>query len=132
MDHNEAITPTVQLGGRMWPLRMTHRVLMLFSSATRLSMDQLQYQVGRYDYMVLLLWLMCHAEDPQLKKEKFEDWLDDLGIKGVIPLLNQVGEAMQAAFPSEEEAEAEDADSEDTEDDAAEDPTETEAISPQA
>lgn len=132
MDHNEAITPTVQLGGRMWPLRMTHKVLMLFSSATRLSMDQLQYQVGRYDYMVLLLWLMCHAQDPQLKKEKFEGWLDDLGIKGVIPLLSQVGEAMQAAFPSEEEAEAEDADSEDTEDDAAEDPTETGAISPEA
>ena len=116
----------------MWPLRMTHKVLMLFSSATRLSMDQLQYQVGRYDYMVLLLWLMCHAQDPQLKKEKFEGWLDDLGIKGVIPLLSQVGEAMQAAFPSEEEAEAEDADSEDTEDDAAEDPTETGAISPEA
>ena len=132
MDHNEAITPTVQLGGRMWPLRMTHRVLMLFSSATKLSMDQLQYQVGRYDYMVLLLWLMCHAEDPQLKKEKFEGWLDDLGIKGVIPLLSSVGEAMQAAFPSEEEAEAEDADSEDAEDDEAEDPTEAGAISPKA
>ena len=132
MDHQEVITPTVQLGGRMWPLRMTHKVMMLFSSATRVSMDQLQYQIGRYDYMVLLLWLMCHAEDPQLKKEKFEGWLDDLGIKGVVPLLSQVGEAMQAAFPSEEEAEAEDADSEDTEDDAAEDPTETGAISPEA
>ena len=132
MDHQEVITPTVQLGGRMWPLRMTHKVMMLFSSATRVSMDQLQYQIGRYDYMVLLLWLMCHAEDPQLKKEKFEGWLDDLGIKGVVPLLNQVGEAMQAAFPSEEETEAEDADSEDTEDDAAEGPTETGVISPEA
>ena len=128
----ENLTPTVQLGGRMWPLRMTHRVLMLFSSATRLSMDQLQYQIGRYDYMVLLLWLMCQAQDPQLKKEKFEGWLDELGVKGVIPLLNQVGEAMQAAFPSEEEAAAEDADSEDAEDDEAEDPTEAGAISPEA
>lgn len=132
MDHNEAITPTVQLGGRMWPLRMTHRVLMLFSSATRLSMDQLQYQIGRYDYMVLLLWLMCQAQDPQLKKEKFEGWLDELGVKGVIPLLSQVGDAMQAAFPSEEETEAEEADSEDAEDDEAEDPTENGAISPEA
>ena len=132
MDHQEVITPTVQLGGRMWPLRMTHRVLMLFSSATRLSMDQLQYQIGRYDYMVLLLWLMCQAQDPQLKKEKFEGWLDELGVKGVIPLLSQVGEAMQAAFPSEEETEAEDADSEDAEDDEAEDPTEAGAISPEA
>lgn len=132
MDHQEAITPSVQLGGRMWPLRMTHKVMMLFSSATRVSMDQLQYQIGRYDYMVLLLWLMCHLEDPQLKKEKFEGWLDDLGIKGVVPLLSQVGEAMQAAFPSEEEAEAENADGEDSEDDEDEDPTEPGVISPEA
>lgn len=132
MDHNEAITPTVQLGGRMWPIRMTHRVLMLFSSATKMSMDQLQYQIGRYDYMVLLLWLMLQEQDPQLKRAKFEGWLDDLGVKGVIPLLSSVGEAMQAAFPSEEETEAEEADSEDAEDDEAEDPTETGAISPEA
>ena len=99
----ENLTPTVQLGGRMWPLRMTHRVLMLFSSVTKMSMDQMQYQIGRYDYMVLLLWLMLQAADPQLKREKFEGWLDDLGVAGVIPLLNKVGEAMQAAFPSEED-----------------------------
>ena len=99
----ETLTPTIQLGGRMWPLRMTHRILMLFSSATKMSMDQMQYQIGRYDYMVLLLWLMLQAADPQLKKDKFEGWLDDLGVKGVIPLLTKVGEAMQAAFPSEED-----------------------------
>ena len=108
---NETLTPTVQLGGRMWPLRMTHRVLMLFSSATKLSMDQLQYQVGRYDYMVLLLWLMLQAADPQLKKDKFEGWLDDLGVKGVIPLLNKVRAAMQAALQSEaDKADTEEAD----------------------
>ena len=99
----ETLTPTIQLGGRMWPLRMTHRILMLFSSATKMSMDQMQYQIGRYDYMVLLLWLMLQAADPQLKRDKFEGWLDDLGVKGVIPLLTKVGEAMQAAFPSEED-----------------------------
>ena len=132
MDHQEVITPTVQLGGRMWPLRMTHRVLMLFSSATKMSMDQLQYQIGRYDYMVLLLWLMLQEQDPQLKRAKFEGWLDELGVKGVIPLLSSVGEAMQAAFPSEEEAEAENAEVEDGEDDEAEDPTEPGAISPEA
>lgn len=126
---NETLTPTVQLGGRMWPLRMTHRVLMLFSSATKLSMDQMQYQIGRYDYMVLLLWLMLHAEDPQLKREKFEGWLDDLGVAGVIPLLEVVGEAMQAAFPSEEDtAETEEDDSGDD----AGDPTDPGDTSPTA
>lgn len=125
---NETLTPTVQLGGRMWPLRMTHRVLMLFSSATKLSMDQMQYQIGRYDYMVLLLWLMLQAADPQLKREKFEGWLDDLGVAGVIPLLEVVGEAMQAAFPSEEDT-AETEEDDNTGDDAG-DPTNPGDISP--
>ena len=125
----ETLTPTIQLGGRMWPLRMTHRILMLFSSATKMSMDQMQYQIGRYDYMVLLLWLMLQAADPQLKRDKFEGWLDDLGVKGVIPLLNKVGEAMQAAFPSEEDI------AETEEDDAGDDagnPTEPGDTSPTA
>lgn len=124
----ENLTPTVQLGGRMWPLRMTHRILMLFSSATKMSMDQMQYQIGRYDYMVLLLWLMLQAADPQLKREKFEGWLDDLGVKGVIPLLNKVGEAMSAAFPSEEDT-AETEEDDNTGDDAG-DPTNPGDISP--
>ena len=125
---NETLTPTVQLGGRMWPLRMTHRVLMLFSSATKLSMDQMQYQIGRYDYMVLLLWLMLQAADPQLKRDKFEGWLDDLGVAGVIPLLEKVGAAMQAAFPSEEDT-AETEEDDNTGDDAG-DPTNPGDISP--
>ena len=124
----ETLTPTVQLGGRMWPLRMTHRVLMLFSSATKLSMDQMQYQIGRYDYMVLLLWLMLQAADPQLKRDKFEGWLDDLGVAGVIPLLEKVGAAMQAAFPSEEDT-AETEEDDNTGDDAG-DPTNPGDISP--
>lgn len=121
-ESREMITPTVQLGGRMWPLKLTHRILMLFSSATKLSMDQMQYQIGRYDYMVLLLWLMCQAQDPQLKREKFEGWLDDLGVAGVVDLLPAVADAFQSAFPSEDEAEDE-ADAGEDDEDPDEDPT---------
>lgn len=121
-ESREMITPTVQLGGRMWPLKLTHRILMLFSSATKLSMDQMQYQIGRYDYMVLLLWLMCQVQDPQLKREKFEGWLDDLGVAGVVDLLPAVADAFQSAFPSEDEAEDE-ADAGEDDEDPDEDPT---------
>ena len=101
---NEPIAPSVTLGGRVWNLRMTHRVLMLFSSATKLSLDQLMNQIGRYDYMILLLWLMIQQEDSQLKRQTFEGWLDDLGVANIVPLLTAVGEAMQAAFPDAAEA----------------------------
>ena len=72
----------------------------------RLHLEQMQYQVGRYDYMVLLLWLMCHEQDSQLKRETFDRWLNEAGIRGVIPLITAVGEAMQAAFPDTDEDEA--------------------------
>ena len=103
----EKLTPVITLGGRTFPLRMTHNVLMLFSQITRVGLDQLAYQAGRYDYMVLLLWLMCHEQDNQLKRETFDGWLNDLGIRGVVPLLKAVGDAMMAAFPdADEDAEA--------------------------
>jgi len=110
----EKLTPVVTLGGRTFPLRMTHGVLMRFSQITRVGLDQLAYQAGRYDYMVLMLWLMCQAEDPQLTRDTFDGWLDALGISGVIPLITAVGEAMQAAFPDADETadETEDAEAE--------------------
>ena len=115
---DEKLSPVITLGGRSFTLRMTHNVLMLFSQITKTSLDQLQYQVGRYDYMVLLLWLMCHEQDCQLKRDTFDGWLNEIGIGGVIPLITAVGEAMQAAFPDA----GEDAD-EAADDSGAADPT---------
>ena len=103
----EKLPPVITLGGRSFTLRMTHNVLMLFSQITKTSLEQMQYQVGRYDYMVLLLWLMCHEQDSQLKRESFDRWLNEAGIQ-----------AMQAAFPDTDEDEAEPAEAE-----AAADPT---------
>ena len=114
----EKLPPVINLGGRSFTLRMTHNVLMLFSQITKTSLEQMQYQVGRYDYMVLLLWLMCHEQNSQLKRETFDRWLNEAGIRGVIPLITAVGEAMQAAFPDTDEDESAPAEAE-----AAADPT---------
>lgn len=109
MHESETIAPTIELGGRTWPLRITHNVMMQYSSITRVPLDQLQNQIARYDYMVLLLWLMMRNVDGQLKKEKFEGWLEALGVRGVLTLIMEpVTVALQAAFPEpEEEEEAE-------------------------
>ena len=108
----EKLPPVIELGGRSWELRMTHNVMMQYSSITRVPMDRLGDQVSRYDYMVLLLWLMLHNQDGQLKREKFERWLEDLGVKGVlVNIMPSVSDAFVAAMPAPEdadEAEAED------------------------
>ena len=105
---DEKLTTTVTLGGRIWPLRMTHNVLMLFSQITRVSLDQMEHQIGRYDYMILLLWLMVKEQDSQLKRETFDGWLNAIGIRGIVPMITAVGEAMRAAFPDPEEDAEED------------------------
>jgi len=103
----ETLPPTIELGGRTWQLRLTHNVMMQYSSITRVPLDQLQNQIARYDYMILLLWLMLRREDGQLKREKFEGWLEDLGIRGVLTeLLGPITEAVKAAFPEPEEEES--------------------------
>ena len=114
---DETLPPVIELGGRQWELRLTHNVMMLYSSITRVPLDQLQNQIARYDFMVLLLWLMLHEQDGQLKRDKFDRWLGDLGVRGVLSkLMEPITEAVKAAFP---EAEEEDEDDEAGEDDAA-------------
>ena len=106
---NEKLAPVIELGGRSWQLRMTHNVMMMFSSTTRTPLNLLEEQIGRYDYMVLLFWLMLREEDPQLKREKFNEWLDGIGIKGVMTeVMPAVAQAIAAAMPDAEPEEGED------------------------
>ena len=112
-ERKETLTPAIELGGRVWPLRLTHNVMMLFSSATRVPLDQLENQLVRYDFLVLLLWLMLHESDGQLKREKFNAWLEEIGVLGVIKqVVAAVTEAVKAAVPQDEgtEQEADDQD----------------------
>lgn len=119
MDEIEKLPPTIELGGRTWHLRLTHNVMMQYSSITRVPLDRLQEQIARYDYMVLMLWLMLRREDSQLKKEKFEAWLEAMGVRGVLTtLLDPITKAVTAAFPEPEEPAEED-----DEEEPAEDPT---------
>jgi len=106
---NDTLAPVIELGGRQWELRLSHNVMMLYSSMTRVPLNALPDQITRYDYMVLLTWLMLHEQDGQLKREKFDRWLGELGVRGVLKLLMKpLTEAVKAAFPEDEEEDDED------------------------
>jgi hypothetical protein len=116
-NRTEKLPPVIELGGRSWELRLTHSVMMLFSSSTRCPLYELPQQVMRYDYMVQLLWHMLQEQDGQLKREKFDGWLAELGVNGVVStLMEPVTDAVMAAFPEDE-------DDEGAEEDAEADPT---------
>lgn len=106
---NEKTIPTVQLGGRLWQIRIGHKVLQKYSSLTRVGMEQMGALINRYDMMILLLWCILSEQDPALKRETLDKWLDELPIREWQRLLRQIGESIAASFPEEEEIE-EDAD----------------------
>ena len=84
--------------------------------AKAVPLDRLQEQIARYDFMVLMLWLMLRREDPQLKKEKFEGWLETMGVRGVLTtLLEPITQAVAAAFPESEDEDADEDDAADSE-----------------
>lgn len=99
----DRITPTVQLGGRLWQMRIGHKVLQKFSALTRVGMDQMGSLLGRYDMMILLLWCIISEQDAGVKREKLDDWLDGLSIREWQKLMGQIGESIAASFPEEEE-----------------------------
>ena len=88
---DEKILPTVQLGGRLWQVRIGHKVLQKFSALTRVGMEQMGAVINRYDMMILLLWCI--------------HWLDELPIREWQKLLRQIGESIAASFPDEEDEE---------------------------
>ena len=103
----ERVIPTVQLGGRMWQMRIGHKVLQKFSALTRVGMDSMGALLNRYDMTVLLLWCIISEQDPGVRRETLDDWLDELSIREWQKLMSQVGESIAASFPDDEETEEE-------------------------
>jgi len=104
---DEHVIPTIQLGGRIWQMRVGHKVLQKFSALTRVGMDGMGALLNRYDMMVLLLWCILSEQDPKLKRETLDGWLDELSVREWQATLRQIGDAIAASFPDEEADEAE-------------------------
>lgn len=107
----EPVAPSVELGGRVWVLKVTHRVLERFSAITKAPLQQFDVMVQRYDMMVLLLWLMMCETRADLTREGLTGWLNAMPVFDAMNLVSDaVAKAVEYSFPGPETAEAEDAD----------------------
>lgn len=98
----ELIIPSVQLGGRMWQMRIGHKVMQKFSALTRVSMENWEQLFRRYDMSILLLWCIISTQDPTVKREQLDDWIDELSPKEWQRMMTQIIEGIKANFPDEE------------------------------
>ena len=113
----EPVAPSVELGGRVWVLKVTHRVLERFSAISRCPLQDFDTMLQRYDMMVLLLWLMMCESRPDLTREGLTGWLNAMPPFDAMQLVsNAVSQAVEYSFPKQAEAQAEDADEAETAD----------------
>ena len=107
----EPVAPSIELGGRVWVLKVTHRVLERFSAITKAPLQQFDAMVQRYDMMVLLLWLMLCETRADLTREGLTGWLNAMPVFDAMNLVsNAVAEAVEYSFPTPTEQPPEDAD----------------------
>ena len=107
----EKTVPTIELGGRIWFLKVNHRVLERFSAMARIPLQEFDTVIMRYDMMVLLLWCMMCETRPDLTREGLRGWLNDLPIMQAMNLVSDaVAKAIAYSFPEPAEALTEAAD----------------------
>lgn len=93
--------PTIELGGRFWFLKVTHRVMERFSAISRCPLRDFDVMLERYDMMVLLLWLMMCETRPDLTREGLTGWLNVMAPRDAMNLVSDaVSNAVAYAFPS--------------------------------
>lgn len=89
--------PTVELGGRLWELRFGHKAMRLFCRTTKCNLSTFDQALDSYDNQTLLLWCIIQVQDPTVKRDELEDWLDALLLEDVFQLIQ---DAIAAAMPS--------------------------------
>lgn len=99
MDNNPAVV--ISLGGRIWPLKLGHKVLQQFSAMSKIPMSRLGEALDRYDMITVLLYCMIWVQDHTVTRAQLDDWLDEAN---VLEIFEKVGEAAAAAFPESDGA----------------------------
>lgn len=93
--------PTIELGGRFWFLKVTHRVMERFSAISRCPLRDFDVMLERYDMMVLLLWLMMCETRPDLTREGLTGWLNVMAPRDAMNLVSDaVSDAVAYSFPT--------------------------------
>ncbi len=89
--------PTVELGGRFWELRMSHRAMRRFCSLVHCKMSNFSNALDDYDNHAKLIWTTIWAQDEKVTLDDVNRWLDELPTMGdVIRLATDI---ITAAMP---------------------------------
>lgn len=89
--------PTVELGGRLWELRFGHKAMRMFCRLTKCTLSGFDQALDSYDNQFVLLWCILQTQDPAVKRDDLENWLDELLLEDVFTIIQ---DAIAAAMPS--------------------------------
>ena len=93
--------PTVELGGRFWEMRFSHKAMRRFCSMTKCTMTKFDDALDVYDNYAKLIWCILWAQDSSITLDQVNAWLDELPTMGDVVALVQ--DCIQAAMKKPED-----------------------------
>lgn len=99
--------PSVELGGKYWELRFSHKAMRRFCSLAKCKMNTFDNALNDYDNYAKLIWTCIWAQDEKVTLDQVNEWLDALPTMGdVIELTQQIiAAAMKKPVEAEKQAE---------------------------
>ena len=102
--------PTVELGGKVWELKFGHKAMRQYCGRVKTTLSRFDRSLDDYDNQIKLLHIIMTQQEPGLRMEQLDEWLDEMLLEDV---LDTVQQAVEAAMPKtrarleKEQAEAE-------------------------
>ena len=97
--------PTVELGGKFWEMRFSHKAMRRFCSMTKCRMSTFDDALDDYANYAKLFWCIIWAQDEKVTLEDVNKWLDELDSMGTIVDLatTVLAAAMKRPLPPRDE-----------------------------
>jgi len=88
--------PFVEIGGRVWELKFSHKVIRQFCRMARCPLSGLEQAMDSYDNEILLLYCMMQRQEPTLTPAQLDDMLDEMPLEDV---MNAIAAAVMSGMP---------------------------------
>lgn len=111
--------PTIELGGKFWEMRLSHKAMRRFCGLTKCRMSTFDAALDDYANYPKLFWSIIWAQDESVKLEDVSKWMDEemASMGDVVEIATTIlAAAMKRPMPkSDEDEEEEDEPDEDEE-----------------
>jgi hypothetical protein len=105
--------PTIELGGKFWEMRFSHKAMRRFCGLTKCRMSTFDDALDDYANYPKLFWCIIWAQDESVKLEDVNKWMDEemASMGDVVEIATTIlAAAMKRPMPNSDEEEEDEPD----------------------